>query len=214
MAVSASIRVSIVDANDAACTALSYLVRGTPGLRLSSAHADARSALREVPRLKPRPRVAVVSADLPDLSGIECARLLKKLVPQLRVLMILTGNHDVTLFRCLLAGAAGWEPRSSGARTVLASIIDVARPDTILRPEAAEAAHRFFQRLQPDGDSALPITSRELDVLLLHASGFAHKEISTALSLATETVHTNVTNGYAKLKVHKREALAEGLFQL
>ena len=167
-----------------------------------------------VPRLKPRPRVAVVSADLPDCSRNECARLLKKLVPQLRVLMILTGNHDVTLFRCLLARAAGGSREAPGAEKSSPQLSMLPGPTRMLRPEAAKAAHRFFQRLQPDGDSALPITSRELDVLLLHASGFAHKEISTALSLATETVHTHVTNGYAKLKVHKREALAEGLFQL
>lgn len=53
------------------------------------------------------------------------------------------------------------------------------------------------------------LTLREQEVFALLARGYRHKEIARKLVVSSSTVHTHVTNVYAKLNVHSQDELSE-----
>lgn len=63
-------------------------------------------AIAQVPVLKPE--IVLVDIGLPDLTGIEVTRQLKKQNPQIRVLMLTASDHSDDIFDSLDAGADGY----------------------------------------------------------------------------------------------------------
>ena len=53
------------------------------------------------------------------------------------------------------------------------------------------------------------LTLREQEVFAQLARGYRHKEIARKLVVSSSTVHTHVTNVYAKLNVHSQDELSE-----
>jgi DNA-binding NarL/FixJ family response regulator len=74
----------------------------------------------------------------------------------------------------------------------LGALPDVARVDSLLKPEAPERSHG--------------LTARELEVLRLVAGGKTNKAIAKELSLSEKTVDRHVSNIFTKVNVPTRAA--------
>jgi DNA-binding NarL/FixJ family response regulator len=204
----------IVDPNEATRNALSALINSTSTLRLAGAHANARTVIRELPKLKSKPDVAVVDAELPGISGANCVRGMKALLPQLRILMLVTTTDEGMLVRCLAAGASAWEQKSSTPTSILSAIRKVVQDGATLQPDAANLAHKFLRRMYLYLDGPERLTHLQRDVALLEAFGLSRKQTAAALSISEGTVQTHRANVYRKLNVHNRDQLRAAVFNL
>ena len=79
-------KVAIVADNDDACWFLQRILQRPREFRCAGCYASAEEAILEVPRA--RPRAVLMSIQLPGISGIECTRLLKGLLPGLGVVLL------------------------------------------------------------------------------------------------------------------------------
>jgi DNA-binding NarL/FixJ family response regulator len=115
------------------------------------------------------------------------------------------------MLRALKAGARGYILKAHVRRELLDTIRAVHAGQKRIPPEvAAELAQHAT-----DED----LTTREIDVLRLIASGNANKEVAGKLSIAEETVKSHVTNILAKLGANDRThavtiALKRGIIEL
>lgn len=100
---SRTITVFVCDDADAVRTRLVSMIRRIPGVEVAGEARDARSCLDLVIRL--RPSVAVLDIQLPDDNGIHVLRQIKKLAPDVVVIMLT--NHSNAMYRraCIQAGA-------------------------------------------------------------------------------------------------------------
>jgi DNA-binding NarL/FixJ family response regulator len=220
-AVSAAFKLAVVEDDLAIRTLLTRVFAQIPDLRLGAVCADAPAALRELPPLAPD--VVLMDIDLPGLSGIDCLRFLKALLPKVRVLIFTGFGTDEYLFRSLQAGADGFLLKPVSPPNLVAALREILGGGSVLCPTMAR---RMIDHFQHSGTSAAPadaksaarplteLTARELEVLEKLAEGASVKEVSTALHISWQTVRTHIASTYDKLHVHSRtEAVLKFLGQ-
>jgi DNA-binding NarL/FixJ family response regulator len=143
-----------------------------------------------------RPDVTLMDLQMPTLNGIEAIIGIRSEFPDARIIVLTTYAGDVQVLRALKAGARGYILKAHVRRELLDSIRAVHAGQKRIPPEvAAELAEHATED---------DLTSREIDVLQLIATGNANKEIAGQLSIAEETVKSHVTNILAKLGANDR----------
>ena len=143
-----------------------------------------------------RPDVTLMDLQMPGLNGIEAIIGIRSEFPSARIIVLTTYTGDVQVLRALRAGAQGYILKGHVRRELLDTIRAVHAGQKRIPPEvAAELADHATD----DG-----LSSRELDVLRLIATGNANKEIACQLAIAEDTVKSHVTNILAKLGANDR----------
>lgn len=88
------------------------------------------------------PDLVVADLSMPGMNGIECARRLREVIPELRV-VLLTMHDDVSLAAAAIrAGAAGYVLKHGGTRDVLLAVEEALRGGVHISPRIAEDVRR------------------------------------------------------------------------
>ena len=207
-----SISVSIVEDDAGIRSTLAKLINSSPGYRCVSDHGSAESALEEIPKLKPN--VALMDINLPGLSGVECVRRLKPLLPGTQVIMLTVYQNTEHIFNALAAGATGYLLKQTPPAELLVAIQEVNAGGSPMSSHIARKIVQSFQRTSPASKEMESLSQRESEVLELLAKGFLYKEIAESMKVTYATVHTHIRHIYEKLHVRSRtEAVAKHLNQ-
>ncbi len=208
-----AIRVALVEDDAGVRANLARLLEGSPGFRCQGAYADARAALEGIPaRL---PDVVLMDINLPGMPGTECVSRLKRLAPDLPVLMLTVYDDTEQIFKSLMAGATGYLLKRVPNDELLEAIREVSIGGAPMSRPIARRVVQFFQELkqlpetrEPRASGRAPevgtLTEREEQVLRHLADGYSCKEIAELLGIRFETVRTHARAIYAKLHVHSR----------
>jgi DNA-binding NarL/FixJ family response regulator len=167
-----------------------------------SQYGDAESALARLP--VEQPAVVVVDINLPGMSGIECVRRLKPLLPKTQFVMVTVYEDADHIFNALAAGASGYLLKQTPRDELLAALQDVHAGGSPMTSNIARKVVQSFQRTGPYVDEAANLSPREREVLELLARGYLYKEISATLGISTPTVNTYIRRIYEKLHVRSR----------
>src|ERR1041385_2645586 len=202
-----SISVSIVEDDPKVRASLARLIDSSPGFKCLSQHPHAESALQELPRFNPQ--VALMDINLPGLSGVECVRRLKPLLPTAQIIMLTVYQNTEHIFKALEAGATGYLLKQTPPGELLAAIRDVHAGGSPMSSHIARKIVQSFQKPLPATQPQESLSPREAQVLELLSRGFLYKEIGETLGLSYATVHTHIRHIYEKLHVRSRtEAVA------
>jgi DNA-binding NarL/FixJ family response regulator len=188
------IRVLSVDDHPLLREGIAALVNAESDMKLVAEATNGQDAIEKF-RLH-RPDVTLMDLQMPALNGIEAIIGIRSEFPNARIIVLTTYAGDVQMLRALKAGARGYILKGHVRRELLDTIRAVHAGQKRIPPEVAAelAEHATDERL----------TSREIDVLRLIATGNANKEIAAQLSIVEETVKSHVTNIMAKLGVTDR----------
>lgn len=206
------ISVSIVEDDLRIRDSLAVLINGAQNIRCVSSHSTGEEALAQLPLKKPD--VVLMDINLPTMSGIECVRQLKQLMPRLQILMLTMYEDDDLVFQALTAGASGYLVKRTSPAELLAAIEEVHSGASPMSGKIARTVVEYFHKLQhivpPQGN----LSRREQEILDLLVKGYRYKEIADALGIGFETVRSHLKNIYEKLHVHSRtEAVVKYLRQ-
>jgi DNA-binding NarL/FixJ family response regulator len=202
--------VSIVEDNEQLRTTLGRVINRAEGFRCVSQYGDAESALEALP--KDRPEVVLMDINLPGMSGVECVRRLKQVIPQTQVVMLTVYEDTDNIFKALAAGAAGYLLKRTKSAELLEAIREVNRGGSPMTTHIARKVTQSFQRAGPSTQPTENLSEREQEVLDCLSQGFLYKEIAEKLGISYETVHTYIRRIYEKLQVRTRtEAVAKFL---
>jgi DNA-binding NarL/FixJ family response regulator len=203
--------VSIVEDNEKLRGTLARVLNRAEGFRCVSQHPDAEDALKELPGVKPD--VVLMDINLPGMNGVECVRQLKKLLPDVQMIMLTVYEDTDNIFEALSAGASGYLLKRTTSAELVAAIRDVLRGGSPMTAHIARKVVQSFQRSAP-AQPADNLSEREQQVLDLLSRGLMYKEIADKLQISYETVHTYIRRIYEKLRVRTRtEAVAKFLRQ-
>src|SRR6185436_2263962 len=98
--------ISIVEDNDQLRGTLEKLINREDGFECVSNYPTAEAALEGLPADKPQ--VVLMDINLPGISGVECVRKLKQVLPETLVVMLTAYEDTENIFNALAAGAAGY----------------------------------------------------------------------------------------------------------
>ena len=159
------------------------------------------------------PDVVLMDIQLPGISGIECVAVLKKRLPDLEFIMLTVYEDADRIFSALKAGASGYLIKSGPPEKLFEAIRDVHSGGSQFSAHIARRVAQYFRsppKQQEPSAEVDKLSSRELEVIELLASGYIYKEIADKLGIGTETVRTYVKNICSKLRVKNRtEAVAK-----
>lgn len=204
------ITVAIVEDDALLRSSLLKLVGEAPGFRCLNACASGEEAL--VSLAESKPQVVVMDVHLPRMSGIECTRQLKKILPATQVMMLTVYEDTENIFNALKAGASGYLLKRSEPEQVLHALEDVYEGGVPMTSLIARKVVQSFRQPAESADVAVDLTERENEILALLSKGYANKEIADKLSICLPTVRTHLRHIYEKLHVRSRtEAIVKFL---
>jgi DNA-binding NarL/FixJ family response regulator len=148
--------------------------------------ADGRALLDMVPKLLPD--IVILDIAMPLLNGMDAARQLKRLMPQVKVIF-LTVSEDPDLaaeaFRC---GASGFLLKNSAASELSLAIQEVMHGRSYVTPLATQGMVSTLLHEHEPANKAGELSTRQREVLQLLAEGHTMKEIARILKITSRTV--------------------------
>ncbi|MGW1867240.1 response regulator [Streptomyces mauvecolor] len=163
--------------------------------------AEAVSLARETPV-----DLAILDIAMPRRTGLQAARELSRLQPDLRILILTMYHNEQYFFEALKAGACGYVLKTVADRDLVLACRAAVRNEPFLYPGAENTLIReYLERLRqgrPLPDRA--ITEREEEILKLVAEGYSSKDIGDLLVISSKTVERHRANLLQKLGLRDR----------
>jgi DNA-binding NarL/FixJ family response regulator len=197
-----SIRVALVEDNDDLRTSMKSLLKRSARLRVVADYSDAESAPADLVRHKPD--VVLMDVKLPRMDGVECARLLKSLLPTVLIIMLTIHDDNDSLFNSVLAGADGFLLKDTVPSRLVEAIEEVCQGGSPMTPQIARRIVQRFRKTGSEPANVENLTPREREVLEQLALGNRYKEISDKLGISLDGIRFHIRGVYNKLQVHSR----------
>lgn len=181
------IRVLIIDDHPIVRTGIRSLLAAAADIEVVGEAGDGEEGLAQA--LARRPQVITLDISMPGMSGMEVLKRLKKQRHRAAVLVLSLHPEERYAIRLLRAGASGYVTKEAPSETLIHAIRKVHAGGKYISPEVAE---RIAFNLDPDFEGPLHerLSSRELEVMRLLASGRTVTDIGRQLGLSVKTVST------------------------
>ena len=197
------IRIVIADDHEIVRRGLRMTIQGEADMELVGEAQTGRQAVECVTRFQPD--VLLLDIQMPDMDGIQAARLLRSQGAKVVILVLTSYRDDAQLYAALRAEVNGYLLKDIGGDELVQAIRGALRGQPQLHPEIAR---RLMERMPAPVDPFAELTARERDVLALIACGLSNKEIGLKLSLTEVTVKGYVSAILSKLHVEDRTQAA------
>lgn len=199
-----TIRTIIVDDQVMVRAGLRMLLDEEPDIDVVAEAGNGIEAIAQAARYQPD--VLLMDIRMPELDGLEATRRILAADANARVLILTTFNHDDHVYEALRAGASGFVLKDQPPEQLIAAVRIVAAGDALLSPAVTRSviAHFTQNRRETPPSAIETLTSREMDVFRLIASGLSNAEIGRELFISDTTVKTHVTRLLQKLQVRDR----------
>ena len=184
---------------------LKAIVAGEKTLLLLGEAGTLQEGFQKVKAL--RPDVAIVDLSLPDGSGIDLIRDIRKELSGTRILVLTMHSKTSYIVKALEAGALGYISKESASETLISGLRAVARGDYFLD---SRISHSVVARLIGDpagrkkskSNAYDTLTQREQEIMVLLSEGKSTGDIAEKLFISRKTVENHRSNIMNKLNVH------------
>jgi DNA-binding NarL/FixJ family response regulator len=179
----AATKVLIVDDHPVVLSGCRSLFAADPLVKIEVA-GDAKSGHRAF--LSRRPDVTIIDINLPDVSGFELMRRIRKDDPDAKIIMFSMNDDPAFVVRAVDMGAQGYVSKGDDPRVLVKAIRKVAAGENFISPQLAEAV--TFSGAAIKAHPAAQMTPRELEILRLLGRGDKIVEVADALAISYKTV--------------------------
>lgn len=205
-----TIRVALVEDKRLIREGLGAILGRTEGLNCVGVYPSVEDAL---PALDDAPcDVLLLDVQLPGMSGIDGARVVRERFPRTRVLMLTVYEDEEKIFESIRNGACGYLLKKTPPAQIAEAVRQARDGGSPLSPEVARRMVEHFRSLPARPKPESPLTAQETALLKRLAEGHSYKAAADALEISINTVRDHVRSIYEKLHVHsKSEAVGKAL---
>src|SRR6266545_5653035 len=202
-----TIRLLLVDDHAVVRSGLKMLLENERDVQIIGEASSAAEAMEAAVRLKPD--LILMDIGLPDLSGIDATREIKKRISEVSIVALTIHEDEEYFFKMLEAGATGYVPKRAAPDELLTAIRAAATGQVYLYPSLAKLLVRdFLSGGRPASEEhTSDLTDREQEVLTYLAEGANNEEIAAALVISPKTVARHRENIMRNLNLHSRSEL-------
>lgn len=159
--------------------------------------------------------VILMDINMPDMDGIEATKEVKKVYPNIKIIMLTMYSSRDYIEKLLRVGADGYILKNTGKEELQKAIETVHNGESYF---SAEVTERIMEGLQKKKSAErnsfmVELTEREIDVLKLIVQELTTSEIAEKLFISTHTVETHRKNLISKLNVRNIAGLVKYAIQ-
>lgn len=220
------LRILIADDHELARRGIRAVLESHAGWEVCAEAGDGRETVELAAREKPD--VVLLDIGMPNLNGLEAARQILAIMPNVAILILTMHDSDNVVREVLRAGARGFLLKSDAGRDLVSAVEALQSQRTFFTTRVSQMVLNGFldrdgctglrklERGEMNGDA---LTSREREVIQLLAEGKTSKEVAVTLNLSVKTAETHRTNLMRKLGLHSvadltRYAVRNGIVQV
>ena len=197
-----TVRVLIADDQTLFRSGLARLLKEDPRIVLAGEAADGHEAVKKAAALKPD--VVLMDLRMPGMDGIEATTKILSDQPGCRVLILTTFDADSYVLQALRAGASGYVLKDAEPSAIASSIMAVLSGERVMAGPVANRVLDMLTGASTPKEFYDGLTSREVEILKLMASGKPNKQIAFTLKISEKTVRNHISHIYEKLQIYDR----------
>lgn len=212
------IKVLITDDHQLFREGLVNLLFSAPDIEVIAQAEDGIDAIEKAKHFKPD--VILIDIAMPNMTGIEATKQLKKLLPEIKIIGVSMHSDKQYVKGILEAGADGYLLKNCTYRQLTEAIKSVYTGKKFLSEDITELViNGFLDPSKANEDSFSQLSEREKEIFLLFADGKSTREIGEKLFISVKTVGTHKQHILEKLELKNNSemvkyAIKKGLINL
>ncbi len=189
------IKVYIVDDHSVVIEGIYSLLKNEKAIEITGYAINAQNCLTYF--INNTADVILMDISLPDMSGIDLCKVIKKNYPGIMIIALSTFNQGSYIKKMMESGASGYLLKNTVKDEIIEAIKTVANGSIYLSFETGKELQAATQE-----NNNLPLlTKREKEILSLIANGLTNLQIAQALFLSVDTINTHRKSLHSKLQV-------------
>ncbi len=205
-----TIRVAIADDHSLVRQGLRRYLETAEGIEVVGEAANGRELVALVSDTQPQ--IALVDIRMPEMDGLEAARVLRDEHPEVGVIMLSAYDDRQFVVEAVRSGARGYVLKARDAEHLIQTVRLVASGNMVIDPQLVVALAEELSDAKEKDRRADTLTAREIEVLQLLAFGHTNRDIAEKLFISPDTVKTHLEHIFEKLGASDRTAaVAEAL---
>jgi DNA-binding NarL/FixJ family response regulator len=205
------IKIAVFDDNNYRRESLDMLIGMTGNMQCTGTFPDCRHVIEDIQAAVPD--VVLMDIDMPEITGIEGAEIIKKNFPSIHILMQTVFDDNAKVFASICAGAEGYILKKSTPAQIIQAIEDVYNGDAVMTGSIAKQVLRAFREQKFFQTPAnFNLSEKEKIILSGLVNGLSYKMIAHENSISYHTVNSHIKKIYEKLHVNSvSEAVAKAI---
>jgi len=191
-------RILIVDDHQLVLDGISGFIKHNDRYELIGQGNNGEEAIKYADILSPD--LILMDIDMPIISGIQATREIKRLYPNIKIIIISMHNEKGIIKKVLNEGADGYLIKNSSKDEMIEAIDKVLSGEKYFSEDVSNIIENK-NTTQDDVGIINQLTQREIEIIEFVALGLTNKEIAEKLFISHRTVDTHRTNVMKKIKV-------------
>ncbi|GIN09697.1 response regulator transcription factor [Shouchella clausii] len=152
--------------------------------------------------------VAILDIRMPEMDGIEAAKMMRLRYPKMKILMLTTFDDHQYVVESLKLGVNGYMLKNGDTESLIRSIKSTINGGLSLEDQVAAKVVPTLLQNQEEPSIDPSLTPRERAILTCIGEGLNNKEIAERLGLSVGTVKNQTSQIFDKLALRDRTQLA------
>ncbi len=214
------IRIIIVDDHEVVLEGLKGALGDYEGIEVVGEASEGREALKLVESL--RPDIVIMDVSMPRFNGVEATFQIKKMFPDVKVIIFTLHSHREFLHPLIKAGISGFVLKENPISDLYLAIQAVKKGGAFFSKDVQEYLANYFAGGEAGKGERDPfdlLSSREREVFQLLAEGSSVREVADLLHISPKTVETHKYHIMEKLQIRSmtewtKEAIRRGIIHV
>ena len=190
------LNIVIADGQDVVRRGLRSLFSSYPDWHICGEAGTGRGAVSIA--IETKPDIVILDVYLPDLSGIDTARWIRRVVPATEILFYTAHDEEYIIADALKTGARGYVLKSEKEDRLIDAIQALARHTPFFSTQPSQMLLNHLLKTGKKREKPI-LTRREEDIVQLLSGGRSNREIASRLQISIKTVEAHRTAIMRKL---------------
>jgi len=204
------IKVLLYDDNEIFLQSIEALLSMRTDLKLVAGFTNAEKIEEDLSLLKPD--VILMDIDMPKVNGVTAVGRIRKVAPELPVIMLTVFDDNENIFKALCAGASGYILKKDAENELVDAVRMVLEDGAPMTGSIAKKVLHMLPKAKNTDEEHTGLTKKEIAILQYMVQGYSYKMIAVELHNKTNTIRYHIKSIYNKLHVHSAtEAVSKAI---